>query len=74
MEHAQILRWALLPLCLIQSYALGVPWQGLSLSLAFVVHNEFGLGDHWFFRTLCNVWGYISFNAGATGVVSGTFI
>lgn len=69
--HALALRWALLPLCLIQSYVVGVPWHGLSLSLAFVVHNELGLGSHWFFRTLCNVWGYASFNAGAVGVLSG---
>ena len=73
-EHALILRWSLLPLCLLQSYALGVPWQGLSLSFAFVVHNELRLGDHWFLRTLCNVWGYASFNSGAAGILSGMFM
>ena len=74
MEHALLLRWSLLPLCLIQSYSLGVPWQGLSLSLGVVVYNELGFGSHWFSRTLCNVWGYVSFNYGAVGILSGTSI
>jgi hypothetical protein len=74
MEHALILRWSLLPLCLILSYTLGVPWQGLSMSLACMSYNELGMGDHWFLRTLCNVWAYASFNAGAVGVLFGTFL
>ena len=74
MEHARILRWSLLLLCLIQSYALAVPWQGLSLSVAHVVYNELELGDHWFFKTICNAWGYASFNAGAAAILSGTSI
>ena len=72
MEHARILRWSLLPLCLIQSYALAIPWQGLSLSVAYAVYNELALGDDWFGKNLCNAWGYASFNAGAAAILSGT--
>ena len=74
MEHALILRWSLLPLCLIQSYALGVPWHGLSLAVACIVHNELDLGNHWFIRTICNAWAYASFNAGAVGALFGMFL
>ncbi len=74
MEHARVLRWSLLPLCLLQSYILGVPWQGLSLSLACMLHNDLGLHNHWFSRTLCNAWAYASFNAGAVGILFGTFL
>ena len=74
MEHARIFRWVLLLLCIIQSYALAVLWQGLSLSVAYVVYNELELSDHWFSKTICNVWGYASFNAGAAAILSGTSI
>ena len=74
MEYALILRWSLLPLCLIQSYALGVPWHGLSLAVACIVHNELDLGNHWFIRTICNAWAYASFNAGAVGALFGMFL
>ena len=74
MEHALILRRWLFPLCLIQSYTSGVLWQGVSLSLACIVHNDLDLGNHWFLRTLCNAWAYASFNAGAVGTLSGMFL
>jgi len=73
MEHARILRWSLLPLCLIQSYTLGVPWPGLSLLFGCIFYNELGLHNHWFLRTLCNACAYVVFNAGAVGVLFGTF-
>ena len=36
LEAARALRWLLLPVCLIQSVVYGVPWQGLSLAVAFL--------------------------------------
>ncbi|KAI0031470.1 UbiA prenyltransferase family-domain-containing protein [Vararia minispora EC-137] len=67
---ARNLRWILLPSCLLQSFVYGVPWQGLSLAIVFLAHNEWALGSHWVLRTLCNAWGYASFNAGAAAIVS----
>ena len=70
LEAARALRWLLLPVCLIQSVVYGVPWQGLSLAVAFLAHNEFDMGSHWVIRNLCNSWGYASFNAGAIAIAS----
>ena len=70
---ARNLRWMLLPLCLSTSVRLGAYWQGISLALAFVAHNEFGLHSHLFMRNICNAWGYASFNAGAYAIASGMF-
>ena len=63
-------RHVLLKVCLIQSVVYGVPWQGLSLAVAFLAHNEFDMGSHWVIRNLCNSWGYASFNAGAIAIAS----
>ena len=68
---ARLLRWMLLPLCLSVSVRLGVYWQGISLVLAFLSHNEFGFHSHLFMRNICNAWGYASFNAGAYAIASG---
>jgi hypothetical protein len=70
---ARNLRWMLLPFCLSVSVRLEAYWQGISLALAILAHNEFGLHSHLFLRNVCNAWGYASFNAGALTVASGTF-
>ena len=72
-DAARHLRWMLLPLCLSVSVRLEAYWQGISLALAFLAHNEFGLHSHLFMRNICNAWGYASFNAGAFAIASGTF-
>ena len=66
--NARILRWILLPLCLSLSISLEVHWQGISLAIAFLVHNELHLHSHWLMRNACNAWGYASFNAGASAI------
>jgi hypothetical protein len=48
--------------------SLEVPWQGISLAIAFIVHNELHLHSHWLMRNACNAWGYASFNAGASAI------
>jgi hypothetical protein len=70
-DGARHLRWMLLPLCLSVSVRLEAYWQGISLALAFLAHNEFGLHSHLFMRNICNAWGYASFNAGAFAIASG---
>ncbi|KAH9017383.1 UbiA prenyltransferase family-domain-containing protein [Lactarius pseudohatsudake] len=70
-DNARNLRWMLLPLCISVSVRLEVYWQGMSLALAFLAHNEFGLHSHLFMRNICNAWGYASFNAGAFAIASG---
>ena len=72
-DAARHLRWMLLPLCLSVSVRLEAYWQGISLALAFLAHNEFGLHSHLFMRNICNAWGYASFNAGAFAIASGMF-
>ena len=71
--YARALRWILLPLCFFFSVCLGTHWQGISLALAFVAHNELHLHSHWMMRNVCNAWGYASFNAGASAIAAGTF-
>ena len=66
--NARILRWILLPLCLSLSISLEAHWQGISLAIAFIVHNELHLHSHWLMRNACNAWGYASFNAGASAI------
>ncbi|KAN0142074.1 UbiA prenyltransferase family domain containing protein [Lactarius tabidus] len=70
-DAARSLRWMLMPLCLSVSVRLEAYWQGISLALAFLAHNEFGLHSHLFLRNICNAWGYASFNAGAFAIASG---
>ena len=65
---ARILRWILLPLCLSLSIFLEAHWQGISLAIAFIAHNELHLHSHWLMRNACNSWGYASFNAGASAI------
>ena len=72
-DEARKLRWILLPFCLSISMRLEAYWQGISLALAILAHNEFGLHSHLFLRNVCNAWGYASFNAGALTIASGTF-
>jgi hypothetical protein len=73
-DAARSLRWMLMPLCLSVSVRLEAYWQGISLALAFLAHNEFGLHSHLFLRNICNAWGYASFNAGAFAIASGMFL
>ncbi|THH21270.1 hypothetical protein EW146_g250 [Bondarzewia mesenterica] len=65
---ARMLRWILLPICLVLSIHDDVFWPGVGLSVAFLTHNELDLGSHWFLRSVCNSWGYAMFNAGAANI------
>lgn len=65
---ARILRWTLLPMCLVFSAYLNVLREGLVLAIVFLSHNEYNLGSHWILRNVCNAIGYAAFNAGASSV------
>ncbi|KAJ4478449.1 UbiA prenyltransferase family [Lentinula aciculospora] len=68
------LRWLLLPVCIGLSIHHQITSAGVLLSLAFMAHNELGLGSHWLLRNACNAWGYAMFNAGAASIAnSGEF-
>ena len=71
-KDARILRWLLLPLCLILSVMYNIPLEGLILSLANIAHNELKWDSHWFTRNLCNAVGYACFSTGASRVLCGT--
>lgn len=68
LHHATILRWLLLPACLILSFAQGIPAIGAVLAMGILLHNEFRLDSHWFTRNALNAIGYAVFDAGATSV------
>ncbi|EIW64971.1 uncharacterized protein TRAVEDRAFT_93217, partial [Trametes versicolor FP-101664 SS1] len=65
-ENAQILRWAMLPVCLFVSAHYGVLLPSITLAIATLAHNELRLDSGWLARNVCNAVGYASFNAGAT--------
>lgn len=69
-EHAQELRWALLPICLLFSAYLGVLVPSIMLALTFLAHDEWGTHETWLPRNLSNVFGYTGFEWGATCVAS----
>jgi 4-hydroxybenzoate polyprenyltransferase len=71
--RARTLRWILLFSCFSLSVRLRAHWQGASLALAFLAHNELHLHSHWLMRNVCNAWGYASFNAGASAIAAGAF-
>lgn len=70
-ENTRILRWALVPVCLGLSWACDVLYPGLSLSAAFIVYNELGLGDYWFTKNFLNAVGLVSWDIGAAKIACG---
>ncbi|RPD60601.1 hypothetical protein L226DRAFT_545112 [Lentinus tigrinus ALCF2SS1-7] len=66
--NARLLRWILLPLCLLFSYTSGVFPVGVILALGIFLHNEMRLDSHWFTRNVLNAIGYAVFDAGATSI------
>jgi len=72
-DHARTLCWILLPSCFFLSVCLEAHWQSISLALVFLGYNKFHLHSYWPIRNFYNVWGYASFNAGASAIVAGTF-
>ncbi|EEB93539.1 hypothetical protein MPER_07786 [Moniliophthora perniciosa FA553] len=69
-ESTYTLRWALVPMCLYLSWNYGVLYAGISLTLATLFYNEFGLDSHWHSKSLLNAIGIASWNAGAASIAS----
>ncbi|KAI0948591.1 hypothetical protein AcW1_005399 [Taiwanofungus camphoratus] len=73
-EHACILRWLLVPLCIGTSLCYGwdVALASACLTLTTVCYDELGLAGHFLGKNLCNVPGYVSFEIGATKIMGST--
>lgn len=67
-KATRVLRWSLFPLCLGVSWACGVIYPGISLSLAFIVYNELGLDSYWYTKNFLNAIGIVSWNVGAANI------
>ena len=73
-QHAVILRWALLPLCLLVSvsYSHQVLYASIAMAAGTLIYNEcHAHAAHWAIRNILNAVGYAIFETGAT-FVAGT--
>jgi 4-hydroxybenzoate polyprenyltransferase len=64
-----VLRWALVPACLLISVLYSVPtlYASATLTVLFVIYNELQLhARHWFLRNALNALGLMMFETGAT--------
>ncbi|KAJ6571534.1 hypothetical protein B0H19DRAFT_936851 [Mycena capillaripes] len=69
--EATVLRWTLLPICLIISWAYGVAGVGIALSATIILHNELELDSHYLTRAILNAAVYAIFDSGATFIARG---
>ncbi|EKM54056.1 uncharacterized protein PHACADRAFT_174557 [Phanerochaete carnosa HHB-10118-sp] len=68
-QHAVILRWTLLPICLLisWSYSPQVLYVSAAMAVLTIIYNECQAhAAHWSVRNLLNAVGYATFEAGAT--------
>jgi hypothetical protein len=75
LRQAQILRWALVFICMALSACYSTPtvWSSVLLCLLTYTYNELHLhAGHWITRNLNNAFGFTSFELGAT-LVAGTY-
>ncbi|KAI0364579.1 hypothetical protein BV20DRAFT_955919 [Pilatotrama ljubarskyi] len=70
--RATVVRWTLLPLCLLLSSWYCVAAPGVIFALGILLHNEMKLDSHWFSRNVLNALGYAVFDAGAMAIVHGS--
>jgi len=71
LRQTQLLRWALVPICMVLSacYSTPVVWSTVLLCLLTYTYNELHLhAGHWITRNLNNAFGFASFELGATFV------
>ncbi|KAH7921940.1 hypothetical protein BV22DRAFT_1175647 [Leucogyrophana mollusca] len=71
-EDSRKLRWYLLAICLGLSSYFGrwVVVSSAALSVVELVHDDLGLSYHPVYKNLCNVGGYLTFELGATLILS----
>ncbi|EJT99812.1 hypothetical protein DACRYDRAFT_23390 [Dacryopinax primogenitus] len=72
--QAQFLRWALVVVCALFSLSFGtdVAVVSLVLTLTMIVYDEVGLAGHWAGKNICAVYGYGTFEIGATKIMGET--
>ena len=74
-RQAVILRWALLPICLLVSlsYSRSVLFASIAMAALTILYNELQVhAAHWSIRNLMNAVGYATFETGAT-LIAGTY-
>ena len=71
LTEAYQLRLLLIPLCLSISGVYGgeVVATSAGLTATMLAHDELGLAGHWVGKNLCNVFGYLTFEIGATKIM-----
>ncbi|KAF7353827.1 Cytochrome P450 [Mycena venus] len=74
-NSAAILRWLLVPICVLSSIPFGneVVLSSLTLTGLLIAHDEFGWDKHWAGKNFINAFGYLSFELGATQIMSDYF-
>ncbi|KAI0071185.1 hypothetical protein K474DRAFT_1669294 [Panus rudis PR-1116 ss-1] len=73
LKSARLLRWMIVPLCLIFSLCYGVEsfYSSTIIVMLTIVYNELGAhGGHWFWRNAVNAIGLAAFQAGGAIVMS----
>ncbi|KAJ7236912.1 hypothetical protein C8J57DRAFT_1194200 [Mycena rebaudengoi] len=71
-KSAALMRWLLVPLCILSSAPFGgnVVIASLSLTTLLILHDEVGLAKHWLGKNFINTFGYLSFEIGATTIMN----
>ncbi len=72
--QAGVLRWSLLPACILLSYYYGALWPAIMLSIGIIMNNELQFDSHWFTRNITNALGYFAFGSGACMIIAGKSI
>ncbi|KAJ7187836.1 hypothetical protein C8R46DRAFT_978664 [Mycena filopes] len=71
-SQARALRWYVVGVCQITSVFFGVTQASTLLTLTTILHDDLNLSNHWVGKTLCNSFGYFSFELGATQIIAGS--
>ncbi|KAK7059958.1 UbiA prenyltransferase family-domain-containing protein [Favolaschia claudopus] len=71
-SSAAILRWLLIPLCVLASFPFGsrVVLSSLGLTALLVAHDELNWDKHWASKNIINTFGYMCFELGATRIMN----
>lgn len=72
-SQARKLRWASCMICIISSLLLGGLPSSIALTVTTYIHDDLEWSKHWYGKTICNAFGYMSFESGAT-YVAGKYI
>ncbi|KAJ6599962.1 UbiA prenyltransferase family [Mycena vulgaris] len=71
-KSAAVMRWVLVPICICSSipFGGGVGLSSIGLTVLLIAHDEIGFAGHWAWKNLINSIGYLSFEFGATNIMS----